>query len=155
MKQVLVYLIFALQQDATPYKPREEFEVKLDFEFRDRATMDANKIEYNQTQKEYERSRSGPLPYLNLNLRVLKPVPEEVRVRVIANGTKTVLNKKFDMASVLKLEMGYTDDIKDRISTYEYTVYYLSADKKPLSKVVVMFEEGGAYFVNGELRGKL
>ena len=155
MKLLIVFLIVALQQDQTPYKPKEEFEIKLDFEFRDRATVDANKLEYNQTQKEYERSRGGPLPYLFLNLRVLKAAPEEVRIRVVENGVKIVLNKKYDMNTILRLDMGYTDDIKDRVSAYEYTVYYLTADKKPLSKVVVMFEEDGAYFVNGELRGKL
>ena len=156
MKLFCLLLIIVLQQDQTPFKPREEFEIKLDFEFRDRPTMDANKLEYNQTQREYERSKAtGPLPYLYLNVRVLKPVSEEVRIRVVENGVKTVFNKKFDMSTVLKLDMGYTDDIKDRVSAYEYTVYYLTADKKPLSKVVISFEENGTYFVNGEVRGKL
>ena len=156
MKLICLLFFFMLQQDQTPFKPREEFEIKLDFEFRDRQTMDANKIEYNQTQKEYARSRAtGPLPYLNLNLKVLKPAPEEVRIRVIENGSKTVFNKKFDMNTVLKLDMGYTDDIKDRVSAYEYTVYYLTADKKPLSKIVIQFDEDGTYFVNGEKRGKI
>ena len=86
---------------------------------------------------------------------VLKPAPEEVRIRVIENGSKTVFNKKFDMNTVLKLDMGYTDDIKDRVSAYEYTVYYLTADKKPLSKIVIQFDEDGTYFVNGEKRGKI
>ena len=152
----LLLLIAFLQQDQTPLKPREEFEIKLDFEFRDRPVMDANKLEYNQTQREYARSRAvGPLPYLYLNVRVLKPVPEEVRIRVIENGVKTVFNKKFDMTTVLKLDMGYTDDIKDHVSAYEYTVYYLSADKEPLSKVMIRFDEDGSYFVNEEKRGKI
>lgn len=156
MKLVCLFLIYFLLQDQTPFKPKDEFEIKLDFEFRDRPTMDANKIEYNQTQREYERSRAaGPLPYLYLNLRVLKPVAEEVRIKVVENGVKTVFNKKFDMSTVLKLDMGYTDDIKDRVSAHEFTVYYLTADKEPLSKVVISFEENGTYFVNGEVRGKL
>lgn len=156
MKLIFLFLCYFLQEDQTPFKPRDEFEIKLDFEFRDRQTMDANKIEYNQTQQEYARSRaSGPLPYLNLDVRVLKPVPEEVRIKVIENGSKTVFNKKFDMTAVLKLDMGYTDDIKGRVTAYDYTVYYLNADKKPMSKIVIHFEEDGTYLVNGEVRGKL
>lgn len=134
----------------------EEFEIKLNFEFKDRPQRDPNKIELDQTRKEYERTRpSGPLPYLYLNLKVLKQSPEEVRIRIIENGNKTVLNKKFDMNTVLKLDMGFTDDIKDRVSAYEYTVYYLTQDKNPVSKVVIYFEEDGTYLVNGQKRGKL
>lgn len=157
MRLTCLLFFFIFQQDEIPFKPKEEFEIKLDFQFKDRATMDPNKLEYNQTQREYAKSRSarGPLPYLYLNLKILKQTPEEVRIRVIENGTNTVLNKKFDMNTVLRLDMGYTDDIKDRVSAYEYTVYYLTADKIPLSKVVVHFEEDGTYFVNNEKRGKI
>lgn len=156
MKLICLLLFFLLQEDQTPFKPREEFEIKLDFEFRDRPLGSANSIELSQTQREYQRSRAvGPLPYLYLNLRVLKQTPEEVRIRVIENGVRTALNKKFDMNAVLKLDMGYTDDIKDRIKAYEYTVYYLNADKKPISKVVIYFDEDGTYFVNSEKRGKI
>lgn len=156
MKLTWLLCAFVFLQDQTPLKPLEEFEVKLNFEFKERPTRDPNKIELDQTRKEVERSRpSGPLPYLYLNLKVLKQIPDEVRVRIIENGTKVVLNKKFDMNSVLKLDMGFTDDIKDRICAYEYTVYYLTQDKDPLSKVVIFFEADGTYFVNGQKRGKL
>ena len=154
----LTWLLYALifLQDETPFKPMEEFEIKLNFEFKDRPARDPNKIELDQTRKEAERSRgSGPLPYLFLNLKVLKQSPEEVRIRVLENGARTVLNKKFDMNTVLKLDMGFTDDIKDRVSAYEYTVYYLTDDKDPVSKVVIYFEEDGTYLVNGQKRGKL
>ena len=90
-----------------------------------------------------------------LNVKVLKPAPEEVRIRVVENGTRIALNKKFDMNTVLILDIGYTDDIKDRVKAYEYTVYYLTADKKPVSKVVIYFDEDGTYFVNNEKRGKI
>lgn len=156
MKFICLLLLFFVQEDQTPFKPREEFEIKLDFEFRDRPAGNANSIELSQTQREYQRSRAvGPLPYLYLNLRVLKQRPEEVRIRVIENGVRTALNKKFDMNAVLKLDMGYTDDIKDRIKAYEYTVYYMNADKEPVSKVVIYFDEDGTYFVNSEKRGKI
>jgi len=151
----LFYVLIFLQDDA-PLKPSEEFEVKLNFEFKDRPTRDPNRIELDQTQKEYERSRAtGPLPYLYINLKVLKQSPEIARIRIVENRTKTVLNKKFDMNSILKLDMGFTDDIKDRISAYEYTIYFLTGDKDPVDKIVIYFEEDGTYLLNGEKRGKL
>lgn len=153
----LIVLLFALIffQDETPFKPLEEFEVKLNFEFKDR-TKDPNRVDLNQTPREYQKSRStGPLPYLFLSLKVLKVQPEEVRVRIKQNNLNTVMNKKFDMNTVLKLDMGFTDDIKDRVSPHEYTVYFLSKDRKPLSKVIIYFEEDGTYIVNGQVRGKI
>lgn len=155
MKLSWLFVALLFFQDDAPFKPMEEFEVKLDFQFKERPRDDPNKIELNQTHRAYERSKStGVLPYLYLNLRVLKESPEEVRVRVVENGA-TVFTKKFDMNTVLKLDMGFTDDIKDRVSPHEYIVYYLSKDKKPLSKVVIFFEENGTYIVNGQVRGKL
>jgi hypothetical protein len=151
---LLIFALFYLQ-DETPLKPLEEFEVKLDFEFRDRV-KDPNKVEMNQTHRAYEKSRStGPLPYLFLNLRVLKQQPEEVRLRVEQNGKSGVMNKKFNTSTVIKLDMGFTDDIKDRVSPHEYTVTFLTNDKKPISKIIIFFEEDGTYIVNGQVRGKI
>jgi len=157
MKFACLALVLIFTQDQVPpYKLNDEFEIKLNFEFKERTRPDPNKVELDQTRKEYERSRgSGPLPYLYLNLRILKLVPEEVRVRIIENGSKVVLNKKFDINTVLKLDLGFTDDIKDRVSAYEYTVLFLNNSKEPLSKVVVYFHEDGTYLVNGQVRGKL
>jgi hypothetical protein len=156
----LILVIFGLLsfQEDPPYKPTDEFEVKLNFEFKDRgAGRDPNKIEMNQTLKERDKSRgSGLLPYLYLNLKVLKQAPEEIRVRVIENSTKNVLNyKKFDTATVLKLDLGFTDDIKDRVGAYQYIVYFLNDEKDPISKIVIYFEKDGTYLVNGEMRGKI
>ena len=44
MKLICLLLFFILQEDQTPYKPKDEFEIKLDFEFRDRPPTDANKL---------------------------------------------------------------------------------------------------------------
>lgn len=155
MKIFLLLFAITCFQDETPFKPTEEFEVKLNFEFKERI-KDSNKIELNQTQRDYQRSRaSGPLPYLFLNLKILKQQAEEVRVRIEQNGANDVMNRKFDPNTILKLDMGFTDDIKDRVSPYEYTIYFLSKDKKPLSKVTIFFEENGTYIVNGQIRGKI
>jgi hypothetical protein len=155
----LILIIFGLLsfQEEVPYKPSDEFNLKLNFEFKDRgAGRDPNKIEMNQTLKEAEKSKgSGLLPYLFLNLRVVKQAPNEVRVKVLENNSKNVFNKKFDATTVLKLDLGFTDDIKDRVGPYEYTVLFLDEDKEQVSKIVIFFEKDGTYLVNGETRGKI
>ncbi|MEJ7645575.1 MAG: hypothetical protein WKF87_13355 [Chryseolinea sp.] len=156
MNLLLFCLALLLAQDEIPFKANEDFEVKLNFEFKERTRPDPSRVELGQTAKEYERSHaSGPLPYLYLNLRVLKQYPEEIRMRVVKNGEKIVLNKKFDLSTVVKLDLGFTDDIKDRVSAYEYTILFLKENKQPVSKVVVYFHEDGTYLVNGQVRGKL
>jgi hypothetical protein len=151
----LVCALLCLQEEI-PFKPTEEFEIKLNFEFKEREGTNVNKIEMDQTEKEYKRSRSsGPLPYLNMSLRAIKLTPDEVRVRIQQNGKNVALNKKIDTTTILKLDLGFTDDIKDRVSPHEYTVFFLNQDKQPLSKVIIFFEEDGTYLVNGQKRGKL
>ena len=157
--KLLILTIFGLLsfQEDLPYKPSDEFDLKLNFEFKDRgAGRDPNKIEMDHTLKERERTRgSGLLPYLYLNLKVLKQAPNEVRVKVLENNSKNVFNKKFDASTVLKLDLGFTDDIKDRVGAYEYTVFFLNENKDQVSRIVIYFEQDGTYKVNGETRGKI
>jgi hypothetical protein len=156
MNMLLIVLASVLSQDTVPYKAMDEFELKLDFVFKDRQRADPNRVDLDQSRKEYERSHgSGPLPYLFLDFRVLKQQPTELRVRVIENNDKLVHNKKVDIKTVLKLELGFTDDIKDRVGAYEYTIMLLNDDKKPVSRIVVYFEKDGTYLVNGQVRGKI
>ena len=156
MNLVLFCLALLFSQDDVPYKATEDFEIKLNFEFKDRVRADVNRVELNQTAKEYERTHaSGPLPYLYLNLRMLKLYPEEVKMRVVKNEDKVVFNKKFDLSTLVKLDLGFTDDIKDRVSAYEYTILFMKDNKEPASKIVIYFHEDGTYLVNGQVRGKL
>jgi hypothetical protein len=74
---------------------------------------------------------------------------------VTENGGKNVFNKKFDPSTIIKLELGFTDDIKDRVGAYEYTVVFLDEDKDPVSRIVIYFEKDGTYLVNGQNRGKI
>lgn len=141
--------------DSIPYKAADEFELKLDFEFRERQ-REANKVTFEPAVTAKDRVRSsGPLPYLFLNFRVLTQQPDEARMRVIENNSKVVYNRKIDRSSVLKLELGFTDDIKDHIGPYEFAIVLLNEDKEPLRRVVIFFQTDGTYLVNGQVRGKI
>lgn len=141
-----------LFQDQTPYKANDEFELKLDLQFRQRPK--------SETKVELDHHRTLPnsgmsAPYLYLNLRVLKVVPEEVRIKVVKNTSQVLLSRKFDPNVVLKLDLGFTDDIKDRVTAYHYLITFLTKEKSELSKIEIFFEADGTYLVNGEKRGKL
>lgn len=157
--KMLTFLLLSLLaiQDEAPYKPSEEFELKLDFEFKDRgAGRNPNKIDMDLTMKEYEKTKgSGLLPYLWLNLKVLKQQENEVRLKVIENKARNILNKKVDTSTIVKLELGFTDDIKDRVGPYEYTIIFVNGDKDPVSRITIFFEKDGTYLVNGQMRGKI
>jgi hypothetical protein len=149
-------ILFFSAQDSVPFKANTEFEVKLEFIFKHRPSPDNNSVSLDETRKEYLKKRqTGPLPYLFLNVNILTLAEGESRVRVVNNLDRTMVNKPADKARTLRLELGYTDDIKDRVAAYEYVVYLVSADKKNLSRIVILFEEDGTYFVNGEKRGKI
>lgn len=141
-----------LWQDAVPYKGNDEFELKLDLQFKKRPPPDLNKVDL---EKRTLPASGMNAPYLYIDLRVLKPVPEEYRVKVVKNERDLLLSKKFDPSTVIKLDMGFTDDIKDYISPHHYMITFFSKDKSPLSRIEIFFEKDGTYIVNGEKRGKI
>jgi hypothetical protein len=156
MNLLLIFFASLVWQDPVPYKPNDEFELKLNFEFKERHRGDPNKVELDQTKKEYERSLgTGPLPYLFLDFRALKLQANEVRIRVTENNKEVVFNKKADSNTIVKLELGFTDDIKDHVGPYEFTIHLLDNEKKPVSRVVIYFQTDGTYLVNGQMRGKI
>jgi hypothetical protein len=148
---VTLFSLFFLQHEP-PYKSNEEFELKLDLQFKQRPRVDPNTIEL---EKRTLPTSGMNAPYLYINLRVLKASPDEVRVKVIRNKSETLLSRKFDPQVMVKLDLGFTDDIKDGISAHHYIVTFLSKDKHPLSKIEILFESDGTYLVNGEKRGKI
>jgi hypothetical protein len=156
MKFAWLILVLSFAQDQVPYKPKDQFEISLDFKFKPRP---ANAM--STTVIEYEKRTQDPnvshlvLPYLYLNVKVLKLEEQEQRVRIENNKGVTVLAKKAETGMEAKLDLGFTDDIKDRVSSHEYVVSFLTKDRKYLSKIVINFDEDGTYTVNGEKRGKL
>jgi hypothetical protein len=151
----LCYILFfalLLPQDQIPFKSNDEFELKLQLEFKKRPMQDMNTIELER--RSVPSTGGMPAPYLHINLKVLKVISEEVRVKVTKNPDDILLFRKFNPNEIIKLDLGFTDDIKDRATSHHFIVTYLSKEKKPLSKIEIFFEEDGSYLVNGEKRGK-
>ena len=143
-----------LLQDV-PYKTSNEFEIRLDYQFKNREPADRNSIDLNETRAEHERRTSTAiLPYLVLHVKMLKLSEQEVKVKITDNFGNTVGTKKITTGTVIPLDVGFTDDVKDRISAHQYNMTLISPDKKFTSRIVVHIEEDGTFLVNGERRGK-
>jgi hypothetical protein len=158
MKLALLIVLVLLESQVTlPFKPKEEFEIKLKYEFKQKPIVDnsANSIHLDETTGERERrTSSAMLPFVAINLRVLKLNSEEVKVKILDNKMSVVYNKRVKQDDIINLVLGFTDDMKDRVTPHEYTIFFTTADKKELSRILITVNEDGTFLVNDEKRGK-
>jgi hypothetical protein len=154
MNFLLFILSFIFFQDI-PFKPKDEFDIKLDYQFKQRPAGDHNTIQLGDTPKAYEdRGGAGVLPYLILNIKPLQLREAKMRMRITTNLNERAVMKKVALNSVLPLDLGFTDDMKDRVTSHEYTLVFLSSDKTPVERILISVAEDGSFFVNGEKRGQ-
>lgn len=159
MKYWLIFALFS-QTDDVPLKPDIEFEVKLNYEFRNRNSAGADnslyKVNFEETAEQRERKTSSSvLPYLTLSIQLLKLSDQEIRLKAAAvQGGKTLITRKVVEGDLVKLTLGFTDDLKDYVSPHEYNIYLLSADKKETSRIHLLVKEDGTFLVNDKVKGK-
>jgi hypothetical protein len=157
MASIALYILaYFLQGTPVPYKAKEEFEILIDYQFKNRSAADALTVDYSETKEDQDKKRygAGVRPYLILNMKILKLSNEEIKVRAINTEGRTVYNKKVIVGDIVKFDMGFTDDIKDRVGPYAVTVVFLSKDKKETSRIYLYVHEDGTFLVNEEVRGK-
>jgi hypothetical protein len=149
----LLAAFFLLQE--LPLKPKEEFEIKLDYQFKNRPIQELNSVHLDETRKEHDRRVStAPLPFLTLNIKMLTLSQDEVKVRITNNLNSRVAVRKVDTGTAIPLEVGFTDDVKDRVTAHQYFLTLVTAKKVEISKIEILIEEDGTFFVNREKRGK-
>lgn len=151
----IVLILFA--QDSVPLKPKEEFEIKFELSVKQRPYSDNTRtLRYGETISEHERRNSVELlPYLKLNVKITTAHPSEVKLKVFKDDGNSAFSKKVESGLEFKLDLGFTDDIKDRIVGYKYVIRFYTPEKKEFTKIVIEFDTEGYYFVNGEKRGKI
>ena len=136
-----------------------EFEVQIDFQFKQRVNTSTNSnttIDFIETKAEQEKKRysTGIRPYLILNVKLIKLSDMEVKAKASNNIDRTLFNKKVEAGDFIKIDMGFTDDVKDRVGPHEVMIVFLSPDKKETSRILMFVQEDGTFIVNGEVRGK-
>lgn len=152
--KILLPFLYLLSLQDVPYKPSEEFELKLNFTFRPKPTSAGHTVTFNETEQR-AKPDVGLLPFLSLELVLVESPDEEERVKLLANKSQVMLNRKLPIRERVNIELGFTDDIKDRVRPHRYSFLFLNREKQTSSRIEVYFEEDGSYFVNGQKRGKI
>lgn len=150
----LLWLFGFFQNTEIPFKPKDEFQVETKFELKQRPVNDRYHIDYNETWDDRNRSNATQLPYLIVNLRFLKFSEGEVRVKGYNNQDEPICNKKAEENLLVKLNLGFTDDVKDHVAPYEFNVFTYSKTKAEVYRIHMLVTEDGTFLVNGEIRGK-
>ena len=144
------FLFFFFQNDA-PLKSTKEFEVSTKYELRKKPTSDDPKIVFETN--ETKRSSTDLLPYLSLTLKIKKWASGVTQVRISDTQGKTYLRKKPSTDSSYPFEMGYVDDMKDKVGPSKFIVTF-HKEKQVVEQITIEVEEEGTFLVNGERRGK-
>jgi hypothetical protein len=150
----LILLLIAIPEEI-PFKPKDDFEVKFELTFKQRI-HDEKTVYMDETRAQQEkRKTSTPLPYLKLFFKIKRVEPGEIKMKVVRDDKTTLFTKKATQDMEFKLDLGFTDDIKDGIIGYKHVIQFLSVKKDVLSLIVIEFDKDGNYFVNGEKRGRI
>lgn len=148
------YVCIFLSPQEIPLKPAQEFELTIDLQLKQRMERGESSIAYSNPRNEQKKGYQGPLPYLYLNLTFRTLQPGEDIIKLLDHENKQILRKKCSLTQRYILDLGYTDDIKDGITSQKYTVLLISNDKTETSRIVIAIDHDGHFTVNGELRGK-
>jgi hypothetical protein len=154
---IWIFIVFNSFFQEVPYKPQTEFEIKFDMSFKQRDVFaDKSTVKLDETRGEYQkRTSTDPLPFLVLHIKLTKIHPAEAKSKIVRDDGIIVYNKKIEEGQIIKLEVGFTDDIKDQIKGFKHEVQFLSTDKRIQSKILIEFDKDGNYFVNDEKRGRI
>jgi len=153
------FLLFLWFQTFIPYKPNNEFEVKIDLNFKqkDVELNTSNKVtlDYTETVAQRNRKLNGtPLPYLALKIKFLSLSEKEERVKIVNNLGKVIYSKKTDIKTVIKLDVGYIDDVKDEVTPNRFDVILVDSNKTEIDMISILIAKDGTFYVNDEKRGK-
>lgn len=147
----LISFLLLLQASDVPFRAKDDFQVELKYNLKDRPAKDATTVVWDADPG---KKKTGLLPYLIVNIKILNPKAEEIRFRCQNNQGSVLFNKKAEKSLAYEIDMGYIDDVKDRVSPYQYTLYAMSEDKQAINKIELLVMEDGTFMVNGEKRGK-
>jgi len=151
----LLCLIISFQAEV-PFKPKNEFEIKLNYSFKQRSPEEHNTFRYDAHEKGHNsQNSSSMLPYLILNVKILKATSTEMKLKVVNNLSGKTISKKVHEGLEFEIVMGFTDDVKDRVTANEYTIFMQNEKREHQSKIVIFVGEDGAFLINDEVRGKL
>lgn len=145
---LLILFWFPISSDV-PLKATDEFQFKLDYEFKNKPGVEKSDVRVSDASKYL----GGQLPYVILRIIPTKLSGKEERVRIENNLGEKVYNRKANVDDEIILQMGFTDDLKDHISAYSFNVIFYSK-KEDASRIHLLVEKDGTFLINGEKQAK-
>ncbi len=157
MLNIVIHLFFFFSplQDDVPYKPDEEFSIKFEFGFVKRNDIKEDFEMAQNSPYNAGKNDSSPLPHLKAIVEILKKDSLEVKLKIIRDNSVSVTKRKIELGEKVIIFSGFADDIKDQVSGYQHTVYFLNKEGDKVKKIVIDFDEEGFYYVNGKKKGKI
>jgi hypothetical protein len=153
-------LLLFFQSNDTPSKAKEEYSVDINFQFKPHPGIGGSgstqKIRFNEATAPPPENRfsGGQYPYVKLTLALLKLSDEETKMKITDTDGNSVYNKKVKQGAIISLDLGFVDEMKERTSSTEYDCVLMTDKKKKISKIHILIDKEGTYFVNGAKMGK-
>ena len=150
---LILLLSFSMfSQVELSFEPKENFDFELDYSFKTRPPVSADKVTFIEGAK---RGGAQVLPYLKINFNFNSLPSEYYRIRVEDGDGKLIKSKKLKRPDIFVLDMGFSDDVKDRITPHKYVIIFQTKAKNSISKIEVEVEENGDLLLNGSFHGRI
>lgn len=142
-------------QNDVPFKAKDEFEIKLDYQFKERGDYSSGTIVYSEKKRELDGNVTKTvLPYVVVKLKLLK-LNNETSFKVDTNIRSAFMIKKhIEIGKEYRMDLGFASDMKDHVTANEYIISLFSPEKEMVSKITIVVESDGTFKVNDEKRGK-
>ncbi|MBS1491331.1 MAG: hypothetical protein JSS93_12465 [Bacteroidetes bacterium] len=150
MKPLFVLLTCLFFQQDIPLKPANEFRVDINLKYKEKPSSYGSST-YNTNGERMDKTE-GQQPFLSVRISEIKINEDEKRISVAGLDGKEIIRKKTDHLSEVSFDMGFISDLKADASTY--TIYFLSADKKRIKKIILSIAPTGIFTVNGQWHGQ-
>ena len=148
---LLILLLLIIQLDPV-LKTSSEFEIRTNYQLKRKPLQESSKVIVDKID-ERRSSSTDLLPFLSINLKVKKWHDDVTHVKIIDEKTRTILRKRTTDEGIYNFDIGFVDDIKDKITKGKFYIFF-QADKKTVEQINLSIEEDGTFLVNGEKRGK-
>ncbi|MEM6524427.1 MAG: hypothetical protein AAF693_11565 [Bacteroidota bacterium] len=139
-------------QDPIPYEPKENFRFELDYTFKTRPPPDTDKVSFVESNTP---RGSQVLPYLKVKFEFSDFDVKYFKYKVQNYSGSIIKTRKIRLPESYVLDMGFSDDLKDRITSHKYSIYFYEKSKKAISKIDIEVAENGDLFLNGEFHGRI
>lgn len=138
-------------QDPIPFREASSYAFELDYNFKTKPPPPKDFISMTDSSP----ATSEILPYVKVKFNLLTLGDNDYRVKIVSNNGGAVFNKKLKGPIAFDIDMGFAEDIKDRIVPHSYSVYFMDKAKNIHSRITIEVKKDGELLLNQQVYGKL